>query len=138
MGALPSVKRWYSEDYSKAPDWFQRFLAQLNLYSEPIYNILNAGVDVTANTDEEIYTLQIKTASATAANNVFTFTPLKFSGAPHGVILGQCLWNTTNGIATAIGNPVTIDWAWTGSQVTILAVYGLTAAKSYTLQLRIF
>ncbi len=136
MGALPSTKRWYAEDYPKSDEDFKRFLGQLNLFSEPMYNILNQGVDVTANTTEEIYTLQVNNASATATSNTFLFTPRKFIGAPHGVIIGQCLYLTD--VPTAVGNPVTIDWVWTGSQISILAIYGLTALADYTLTLRIF
>lgn len=138
MSGLPSTKRFYSEDFKEAPQWFQRFLSQLNLFTEPMFNILNAGVDVTANTDEEIYSLQIQTASSTPVNNTFIFTPKKFVGAPHGVLLGQCIFNATTGIATAVGSPVTFDWIWTGSQVKILAVYGLTTGASYSLSLRIY
>lgn len=135
---LPSTKRYYSEDYKDSPPWFGRFLSQLNLFTEPIYNILNGAVDVTFNTSEEIYSLQVNNASATGSSNVFLFTPKKFIGAPHGVLIGQCLFNSTTGIATAVGLPVTLDWVWTGSQVKILAIYGLTAAANYTFSLRIY
>lgn len=135
---LPTTKRFYSEDYKESPAWFMRFLSQLNLYTEPIYNILNQGVDVTLNTDEEIYSLSVPNASATGSSNIFHFVPKKFVGAPHGILVGQCLLNSSTGVATAIGSQVTIDWVWTGSEVSILAVYGLTASKSYTLSLRIY
>ncbi len=138
MGGLPSTKRFYSEDYQEAENWFQRFLAQLNLFTEPMYNILNAGVDVDANTSEEIYTLQITSAGVASSDNTFLFTPKKFVGAPHGIILGQCIYNAASGVATAVGNPVTFDWIYTGSQIQILAIYGLTATASYTLSLRIY
>ena len=101
MGGLPSTKRFYSEDFKEGPQWFQRFLSQLNLFTEPMYNILNAGVDVNTNTDEEIYILQIPTASATGNLNTFLFSPKKFVGAPHGILLGQCIYNTPTGVATA-------------------------------------
>lgn len=138
MSGLPSTKRFYAEDYKESPQWFQRFLSQLNLFTEPIFNILNANVDVTSNTDEEIYVLQIKNAAASASGNKTTFVPKKFVGAPNGILIGQCLFNATTGVATAVGNPVTLDWVWTGSLVSILAIYGLTANSSYTLSLRIY
>lgn len=138
MSGLPSTKRFYSEDYAESPEWFKRYLAQSNLFTEPIYNILNAAVDVEANTNEEIYQLTVTDASATASDNTFTFTPKKFVGAPRGIIVGQCLLQSSNGIATANGGPVTIDWAYTGSQVSILAIHNLTAGESYSINLRIF
>lgn len=137
MSNLPSTKRFYAEDYKEAPQWFQRFTGQLNLFTEPTYNIMNGGLS-TENTIEEIYSLQVKNASATGSSNTFLFSPKKFVGAPNGVIIGQCLFNSTTGIATAIGNPVTLDWVYTGSQIKILAVYGLTASANYTLTLKIF
>ncbi len=138
MGSLPSVHRWYGEDYKDSPSWFTRFLGSLNLFSDPIYNILNGGVDVQINTYEEIYTLQIPTASATATSNTFTFTPKKFVGKPNGISLGQCIYNTTNGQPAAVGGVVGFDWIYTGSQIQILAIYNLTSAASYTLSLRIY
>lgn len=134
---LPSTKRFYGEDYTEAPAWFPRFLSQINLFTEPIYNILNGGVDVTQNTLEEFYTLQVNNASATATNNTMTFTPKKAFSKVISVLISQCLLNSTTGVPTAIGAQVTLDWAWAGSQVSILAIYGLTAASDYTFTLRL-
>jgi hypothetical protein len=137
MGSLPTVHRFYSEDYKTAPQWFQeQFLKTLNLYTDPIYNILNAGVDVRTNTSEELYSFTISNASATPANNALTFTPQKFVGKPNGIIIGQCLANTPT--VTPIGAPVTLDWVFIGSQVKIIAVYGLSAGISYNFLVRIF
>lgn len=138
MPSLPSTKRFYSEDFKDAPDWFQQFLSQLNSYSEPMFNILNAGVGVTANTTDEIYIFQVQAAGVNPEDNEAVFEPKKFVGAPNGIVIGQCIFNSETGVATAIGNPVTFDWIWTGSQVKILAIYGLTAGSSYTLSLRIY
>lgn len=138
MAALPSVKRFYAEDYKESPPWFQRFLSQLDLFTEPIYNILNQNVDVSANTDEEIYSFQVKSAGATPTSNAAVFAPQKFTGKPNGILIGQCIYNATTGVATAVGNPVTLDWIWTGSQVSILAIYGLTVGNSYSFSLRIY
>lgn len=135
---LPSIKRFFNEDFQGSPPWFQRFISQLNLYTDPIYNLLNGSLVPGINTAEENYTLEVTNASATGSANTFLFTPQTFKGTPQGILLGQCLWNTETGLATAIGNSVTFDWVWTGSQVSILAIYGLTAAESYTLNLRIY
>lgn len=138
MGALPSVHRFYAEDYQKSDDEFKRFLGQLNLFTDPVYQILNSGIDVQTNTNEEFYTIEIPTAaSGGPTNNNFVFTPKKFVGKPNGVIVCQCIYNTLDGLASAIGSPVTIDWIWSGSQVRILAVYGITSGLNYTLVVRI-
>lgn len=136
MSNLPSTHRWFGEDYADSPEWFKRFLGQLNLFTDPVYNLLNQGIAITDNTTDEIYTLQIPNASATATSNTFTFTPKKFVGAPNGVIVGQALLDAS--VPTANSGPVTIDWVWTGSQISILAIHNLTAAGSYQITLRIF
>lgn len=134
---LPTTKRFYSEDFKESPQWFQRFLSQLDLFTEPIYNILNGGVNVSQNTLEEFYTLQVNNASATAISNATSFLPKKYFSQPVSVLISQCLLNSTTGVATAVGAQVTLDWVWTGSQIKILAIYGLTASSNYTFTLRI-
>lgn len=143
MSNLPSIKRFFDEDVKEAPAWFHRFLSQLNLFTNPIYDILNASVDLTANTNEEIYYLQVNNASAIGANNTITFTPKKFSGAPHGINIGQCLINSTTGTSTnnsqsGTSSDVSLSWVWTGSQVQILAIFGLSEGRSHTLTLRLW
>ncbi len=135
MGALPSVHRFYGEDFQESTDEFRRFVGQLNLFTDPMYQLMNQGIEITANTTEEIYILNIPAASATATDNTFLFTPKKFIGAPNGVIIGQALLSAS--VPTANSGPVTLDWVWTGSQVSILAIHNLTVG-SYQITLRIF
>lgn len=134
MGSLPSTKRYYSEDFKESPPWFHRFLSQLDLFTEPIYNILNASVDLTVNTNEELYTLQVNNASSYGTDNTLTFVPKKFIGAPHGIFVCQCL---TNNQTPTVAN-VHLVWGWTGSRVQIFAIYGLIDGLNHTLTLRIF
>lgn len=138
MSNLPSIKRFFSEDYPDAPTWFQQFLNSLNLYTDPIYTILNGNVTANVNTADEIYTFDFVGVSSTATLNTFSFYPQRFAGKPNGVIVGQCLVNSSNGVATAVGGPFAIDWVWAGSQISIIAMYNLTANTSYTITLRIF
>lgn len=133
---LPTVQRFYVEDVKGSPSWFHEFINTLNQYAQPVYNILNQGIDLTANTKEEIYSFTISNASATGSSNALSFTPRKFVGAPSGVVIAQCVLSAS--VPTAVGNPVTLDWVWTGSQVKILAVYGLTAGKTYAFTVRVF
>lgn len=131
---LPSIRRFFDEDFKDAPSWFHQFIGTLNKYAEPIFNILNGGIDISANTLEEIYYLNITNASSIGANNTATFSPKKFVGAPHGITVGQCLLNNT----TATIASVTLSWIWNGSQIAIKSVYGLTDGLSYSLTLRIW
>lgn len=135
---LPTITRLFAEDYKDAPDWFKsKFVSTMNLFLQPVYGILNQGVNVTNNTTDEIYNFSFTCNSATASNNTISFQPRKFIGKPFGVIIAQC-YDTTTSIPTAIGNPVTIDWYFNGGFVIILAIYGLTSGHIYSITLRIF
>lgn len=133
---LPTIQRIYADDFKTAPDWFRNdFIRTFNLFSQPIYSILNQGINVTENTLDEFYTFTL-TSTGIPANDKLSFIPRKFGGKPSGVILCQCLANTST--VTAIGNPVTFDWVYgSGGTIQILAIYGLTAGVNYSLTVRI-
>ncbi len=133
---LPTIQRLVADDFRTAPDWFRNeFLRTFNLFSQPVYNILNQGIDIDENTSEELYTFTI-TSTGVPTNDTFDFSPRKFVGAPHGVILCQCIANTAT--VTPVGNPVTFDWVYgSGGQINIIAIYGLTSGVSYSFTVRI-
>lgn len=131
---LPTLQRFDAGDYKEAPSWFtQKFLNAMNLFVQPVYSILNKGIDITQNTAQENYSFTL-TAGVASTNNTFVFTPRKFVGKPSNVVLGQC-YNNSAGVPTAVGGAVTFDWYWTGSQISILAIYGLTNGTSYSFNL---
>lgn len=132
---LPTIKRFQSEDYKDSPSWFHRFIQAVNLYTEPMFNLVNGNLALSANVNEEIYSFQI-TSGATAAGNTYLFSPKRLAGAPSGVVIAQCL--PVLAVPTAVGNPVTLDWVWNGTQIQILAIYGLTNGVKYDVKVRIF
>lgn len=132
---LPTIQRFDAGDYPKSDAEFQAFLSTLNLFTQPVWNILNRSVDIMQNTKEEIYSFNI-TAGATYEDNTFDFTPRKFGGRPNGVILGQV--QVLGATVTPVGSPVTFDWIYSGNQVKIIAIYGLTPDVSYSFTVRIF
>jgi hypothetical protein len=132
---LPTIQRFYSEDYQGAPKWFQAFLSTLNLFTQQTYNIVNAGIQLSTNTTEEIYSFTI-TAGATYANNTFYFTPKKFAGKPNGVSIGQIV--VTAPTITPVGAATSLDWIYNSGQVQIIAMYGLTNGTTYTVTVRIY
>lgn len=135
---LPTITRLFAEDYKDSPDWFKsKFISTMNLFLQPIYGILNQGVDVTINTKMEEYSFSFPCNSGTASSNTYNFTPRKYIGRPFGVIVAQC-YNTTAASPTAIGNSVTIDWYFSGTNIYILAIYGLTSGQTYQMSLLIF
>lgn len=132
---LPSLKRFQSEDYKDSPAWFHRFIQAINLYTEPMFNLVNGNLALTDNINEELFSFQI-TSGATAASNTYLFAPQQLRGVPSGVIIAQCL--PVLSTPTPVGNPVTLDWSWNGTQVQILAIYGLTNGVKYNLKVRLF
>lgn len=132
---LPTFKRFQTEDYKDAQPWFSRFIQSLNLYTEPIYNILDGNISPFSNANEETYLLKI-TAGAAAADNTALFAPKRFKGVPSGVVVAQCL--PVAAVPTAVGAQVTLDWFWNGTQIQILAIYGLTVGEVYNINVRIF
>lgn len=132
---LPTIQRFDAGDYPKSSKEFQQFLSTLNLFTQPVYNILNGAVDLTQNTKEEIYTFTI-TAGASYSNNTFVFIPRKFAGKPNGIQIGQVLVSAST--VTPVGAACTLDWVWTGSQVSIIAIYGLTNGTTYSITVRLF
>lgn len=137
MSNLPTISRLYADDFKSAPDWFRNeFITTFNKFSQGVYNILNESVDITENTLQEKYSFSL-TSTGVPTQDIFSFTPTKFVGTPFGVIIGQCMANTST--PSAIGNPVTLDWVFgNGGQVQILAIYGLTAGVNYNFNLLIF
>jgi hypothetical protein len=132
---LPTIQRFYADDYPGAPKWFQQFLNTLNLFTQQVYNIVNAGISISQNTTEEIYSFTI-TAGAASTNNTFNFTPRKFAGKPNGVSIGQIA--VVAATTTAVGAATSLDWIYNSGQVQIIAMYGLTNGTSYQVTVRLF
>lgn len=133
---LPTIQRLYADDFKNSPDWFRNeFIRTFNLFSQPVYSILNQGLDVTQNTIEEFYTFSL-TSTGSSVTDKLSFIPKKFVGKPNGVIMCQCLANTPT--VTRIGNPVTFDWVFgSGGTIQILSIYGLTLGVNYSITVRI-
>ena len=135
MASLPaSTSRKFSpSDYKTAPDWFQnRFLSQLNLFTDPVYLALSNGLSFIQNFNCQYYTITF-TAQATAAGNAFKFQST-ISGQPVEVIKAQCV--VTGNLSSPLA-PVDFSWYATAGVVYVTSVSGLTAGTNYTLTLRI-
>jgi hypothetical protein len=132
---LPTIQRFYTEDYKEAPTWFlDKFIPTLNLYAAPVYAVLNGGIDIAGNTKEEIYQTSI---TAQGLTNSFTFTPKKFVGSPNGIEVGHCVPHTS--VPTPNAGPVFVDWSSTGKgTINVLKMHNLTAGVTYDLTFRIY
>ena len=125
---LPSVFRFKREDYPDAPEWFGQFLGQLNLYTNPVYSILNGGVTFQNLATPQIYSLTITASSQTR----FTFqNPLRIP--PSAVLVGNVY---VSGAATLHPSvPVQVMWHLTDKDIIVDDVVGLTIGTKYFLTL---
>ena len=128
---LPSTWRFDFGDYTSLGSAFQKFLANLTTFTQAVYNLLNGGIGF-ANLQRAIYSVNV-TAGST--------TPVSFANPlpipPSGVVVVQVLQQgkTQTAMTTAVfaGN-----WYYTGSQIVILNVVGLTQGSTYSLSLEVF
>lgn len=129
---LPTVRRFKVEDYPDSPAYFANFLGNLNLYTDPIFQVLDGNLGY-----QNVIAPQIITKTITApasGSTTFNFTnPLSIM--PRAVIVGQVY---------EVGKPtahpaVTVQVMWHLSQGVIYIdnVIGLTASTSYVLNLQV-
>ena len=130
---LPSVHRFYNEDYQGSPSWFQKFIGALNLFSDPLYQTINRGLSFQSNFNAQIYSFQI-TAGATASDNDVKFTTT-VTGKLSGVVTIAC--NLASNIQ-APASGVVNSWYQNGNQVFITSISGLTAGTIYNLTVLVF
>lgn len=128
---LPPVWRYDYGDYSGLGAVFQKFLANLNLFSLSVYNLLNKGIGF-ANMQRTIYSTTVRAGSTTPLTIV---NPLSI--APSGVSVAQVqLHGNTN---VAITNAVSAaNWIYDGKNISILDITGLTNGSTYLISLEIF
>lgn len=129
MASLPSIRRFYSEDYPNAPVWFQNFIRTLNLFADPIYTAVNQNLTFQQNFASQVYTFTL-TAGATADKNSIQFTS-SLANRTTGLLVMAC--NVSNNLTTPIVNAVTLSWYTSGKNVFITAISGLTSGTTYTL-----
>lgn len=127
---LPPVWRFDFGDYSALGPIFQKFLANLNLFTLAIYNLVNGGIGF-SNMQRIVYSETV-TAGAT--------TPLVFANpltiAPSGVAVVQVLLKGKTNVA--IANAVSAaNWFYDGKNINILNIAGLTNGSSYQISLEV-
>lgn len=131
---LPSIHRFYTEDYQGAPSWFQRFINTLNLFSDPVYQSLNMGLTFQSNLNAQVYTFTI-TAGASASANVVNFTK-KINGQATGLL--KIAANVSSNIATPITSAIDLCWYQDGNTIRITAISGLTSGTTYNITVLLF
>ena len=130
MGALPTIKRFLTEDYPTESSWIGTLLYQLNLLLNTIYTNLNNGITIQNNMLGMIKTLPITGLSPTTQ---FNWT---FSTSPIGVFVSQCL--QSDGTPAVITSAVTCAWSYSAGIISINNVTGLNSAHTYNCTFIVF
>lgn len=129
---LPTSRRFKFEDFPDAEEWFANFLSSLNLFIDPVYQILDGGVNYQNLTIPKLVT---RTITAPASGDVtFNFVnPLSIQ--PSAVLIGNLYEQGNPSI-----HPTDSTMAyWHLSQGTIYIdnIPNLTAATSYVVTLAV-
>lgn len=130
---LPSVHRFYNEDYQGSPVWFQKFIGALNLFSDPLYNTVNRGLSFPANFNAQVYSFQIRAGASPDLNTAHFTTTV--AGKASGVISVAC--NLASDIqAPTVGH---VDsWYQSGANIFITSISGLTNNTLYNVTVLVF
>lgn len=125
MGALPTIKRFLSEDFPSQASWIGTLLYPLNLLLTTIYSNLNNGLTLGQNCLAQINTVSI---SGFSPQTSFLW---KFSSNPIGVSVVNTV--QTNSPGTPIMSPVNCQWTYSAGVLTITNVTGLTPGNTYNI-----
>jgi hypothetical protein len=128
---ISAFKRFLSEQFAGAPDWFVKFLQQLNLMTEQTVDALNGKLTIDDNLNQQWQTFTIR-AGATADANVTTFQ-CAIDGMPKGVVVGS-----VGSGSTIMTSPVQVFWTFDGANVKINSITGLTSGSTYTIGVLVF
>ena len=127
---LPTSRSFKFEDYPGAEQWFAQFLQSLNLFVDPVYQILNGGVNYQNLMIPRTYTQVITTPASGPVT--FTFTnPIRI--APTSVLLGNVY---VNGNPSSHPSSATcVYWHFSQGSVYIDDIPNLTASTTYVVTL---
>ena len=124
---LPTIQRFQKQNYPGSPDWFTRFISDLNSFSEIIWNILNKNLTPADNLDAQVYSTSIL-AGAAATNNTLSFqSTLKHS--PQALLVGSVVDQAA--YASPFSSAVFATWTFSGSTISITGITGLTSGHTY-------
>lgn len=128
---LPIQKKILREDLKDAPDWVNNIIGPVNNFMETIYQAMNKNVDET-----NLQSL-VKEVTVVVPSTYPTMDPIKFKNTlkvkATGLTILQCL-EKSNYTPVATGNPAWID---DNGTITISAITGLTASKTYIIRFRV-
>lgn len=130
---LPTTRRFKVEDYPGMPQAFAQFLNSLNLFVDPVYQILDGGITYQNLAAPQIFTKVITTPAAGSVTFNFT-NPLKI--VPSAVLLGN-VYQSGNP-STHPSSPAVIYWHYSQGSIYIDNITNLTTSTSYVVTLAVF
>ncbi len=127
---LPSQYRFDWGDYQGLGPIFQKFLANLNLFTVAIYQLINGGIGF-ANLQRTIYTTTI-TAAVTTPMVFVNPLPIQPSG------LNVVKIFLVSDPATPLTSSVSVaNWTFDGKNINVLNITGLTSGHQYKISVEI-
>ena len=127
---LPPVFRFDFGDYTSLGSVFQKFLANLNLFTLAVYNLLNKGIGF-QNLQRSIYTTSVLASSTTPLSFVNPLTV-----PPSGLCLVQVLLEGKT--QTTLTSSISVaNWVFDGRNINILNIAGLTSGKNYQISVEV-
>lgn len=127
---LPTSRTFKFEDFPGAEQWFQQFLNSLNLFVDPVYQILNGGITYQNMMIPKTFTKVITTPAAGAVTFNFT-NPLRIT--PNAVLLGNVYVNGYP--STHPASATCAYWHFSQGSIYIDDIPNLTASTTYVITL---
>lgn len=128
----PQTYRFQAQNYPDSPDWFRRFLSDINNFSEPLWNMVNKNITIQDNIDAQIFTFTI-VAGATETDNTVDFSST-LKHTPQTVVVGQA--QSTSPYASPLTG-VSLSWTYDNPNISVNAIAGLTSGQEYQITLRV-
>lgn len=127
---LPTNRRFRFEDFPDAGQWFANFLNSLNLFIDPVYQILDGGITYQNLVAPQIYT-QTVTASATGTMSFNFANPLTIQ--PRAVMIGNIY--VSGQPTNHPSSPSQVYWNLSENKIYVTNITNLTASTSYVITL---
>jgi hypothetical protein len=127
---LPPVWRFDFGDYAGLGSIFQKFLANMNLFTLATYNALNGGIGF-ANMQRSIYKTNVTAAATTTLSFV---NPLSIPPSGISVVYVALKSAPLTPITSAVS---AANWFYDGKNINILSIPGLTSGSAYTISLEV-
>jgi hypothetical protein len=133
----PLFTRILKEDLGKdAPKWADRIIYQTNLITDYLKAAFAKGITMKDNLMNPIKTMTIKATGTPATDTVSFLVSLPSGYQPLGVVILNCIDLS----GSLVGAAVTCEML-PGTQngnVVVRAIYGLTAAHTYSITFMVF